>query len=269
MTNGPIPMDTLRRVAGPLFLDSGIDEAPVGVYGTAFLVSYKGRVFLITAAHLVRGVQAGQVRFLVDEESVVRLPVYQGFGVPAAWSDIDAIVFPADLEDFDLGKSRARALHITPRSCMWHERSHTSRFFLFGHPNDHVEIDYETGRARTGQTLIRGRYVGTSLGEGVHQLRVENPLKLEDFGGLSGSPVFCEEPRLASTAVARFCGMAISGSPASLTVRFLEAAVLCKMMDLAIEHTANHGMPKPPGVNGSFAHLGTSWKGRNKGEPDG
>ena len=79
--DGYSPLHNARAAARPLLFRTGIAEVPVGICGTTFLVGRKGRVFLITAAHLIRDAHSEIVLVFPCDGSQTPLTLSNGFSV--------------------------------------------------------------------------------------------------------------------------------------------------------------------------------------------
>lgn len=243
-----------RACVRPLVIDSGVDEAPLGVWGTCFTAAHGPTIFAVTAAHLVRRNHSGEVRLLLSDRSMQRLPLSAGIGVLADTpeEEIDVIVYPASL--VALAKNevrRARVLNLTREFTQWQSRSYSSRWFVIGYPREHSEVDYEAGSVRAGQVILTGNYLGPATGsKHLHRLRVGGRHSLAEFAGFSGAPVFCAEYDIGVEPTFRFCGVAVAGSASSDIVHFVSAESVLKLMQTAVGHVRQFGIQLPTPVKG-------------------
>lgn len=244
----------LRACVRPLLLDSGLPETPIGVWGTCFTAAHGPAIFAVTAAHLVRGNHSGEVRLLLSNRSMQRLPLSAGIGVlaDAPEDEVDVIVYPASL--FGLTKNemrRGRFLKLTRDFTSWQPGAYTSQWFLIGYPREHSEVNYDAGQVQTGQVMLTGSYLGPADGtEYLHRLKVVNPLMLTEFAGFSGGPIFCAENKIGAEPTFRFCGVAVAGSASSEIVHFVSAESVLHLMHTAIGHIRKFGMQLAMPVKG-------------------
>ena len=75
----PDAMVHLRSVARPLLFRTGVPEAPISTWGTCFLVGFEGRVFALTAAHLVGNAHSESILISPIEGSPDWLKLSNGF----------------------------------------------------------------------------------------------------------------------------------------------------------------------------------------------
>lgn len=240
-------LSKIRASVRPLLLDSGVPESPIGVWGTCFLATYQAQLFAVTSAHLVKWNHSGEIRLLVTDRSMQRLPLSQGIGVLADTADdeVDLIVYPASLIGLHRREAqRARIINLdVPELINWRPVADVSQFLVIGYPREYSDIDYEQGKVSAGQVLLTGSYKGPSVGRPtMHRLQIENQVALSEFAGFSGSPVFAVQHRVAAKPVFRFCGVALAGTAASETMHFIEAAALARLMTVATGHIGKFGL---------------------------
>lgn len=210
------------------------------------LVGYKRSLYVVTARHLVQSHPIERLVVFPADGSRKPLRFSQWWNVADAddRSDIDdLLILRADISAIQPEDRRnAHLLHLTPPdAAAWHEDRHTSRFFLFGYALEGSEVDYAQQRIHTGQFLLPANYVGPSAALPCHELKVENPLKLNDFNGLSGSPVMALPIALGTGSVPRFAGLAVRGGAEALKIHFLPAEVIMAALKQAeAQPTPNH-----------------------------
>ncbi|MFV0678594.1 hypothetical protein [Variovorax sp. tm] len=235
------PIRPIRAAIRPLLIDSAIPEIPLGVWGTCFLATYRGQLFVVTAAHLTKWNHSGEVRILVSDRSMHRLPVSAGIGVLADTpsEQVDLIVYPATLVGLSKNEQRrARILNFdSPGLFDWRSGAYSARFLVAGYPRAGTNVDYDAGIVRAAQVLLDGRYVGPIHGNNfTHSVKMKNSLDLDEFSGFSGSPVFSIEQRIGSEPVTRFCGVAVAGSILASTMHFIDAVTLLTLLKTAVGH---------------------------------
>ena len=240
-------LDRLRRTARPVIFSTGIPEAPYSIKGSSFFAGYGGTTFVITVRHVVRDFPGNKLMFYPTEDAKVPVRIANSWRVVDDANDEDSSDLYIVQADFGHLRRRIRAktrlLHLDkPGATAWFDERHVSLFFLCGYPSDRNDADYENSKVNIAQVLVHGSYDAMAMANGVHTLRVTNPLGL-DFDGLSGSPVFSMRHELAAQAPLRFCGVAIRGSSASGLVQFLEAGVVLLALKEAI---AQRTQPRPP-----------------------
>lgn len=249
----PSAISLIRATARPLMFRTGVQEAPITTWGTCFLVGYKTRFFVLTAAHLIGDAHSGSVLISPSDGSTDWLPLSNGYRLighseedPSDYDVIAYEVFRKDLPSRVMSKSRILLLESSD-VLNWKPTSYVSQFFLFGFPRERSEVDYEAGNVINTQILLAGRYLGmTDMQHTVHGLEVANPLRLSTFAGFSGSPVLSLETRVGARAAVRFCGVAVSGTVESARVHFVESEVIADLLDTVIGHAVTFGHATQP-----------------------
>jgi hypothetical protein len=240
-------IETLRQIARPMVFQTGVRQAPFSLAGTWFMAGYRRTVFAVTARHVVRDHPANQLLLFPTDASTEVLRVSEWWNVADEENDQDrSDVFVASIDFAHLSKrtqGRSRLVHLDPdASTQWFEDRHTSMLFLCGYPSSINEADYEHSRAMTRQVLLAGSYTGPSITDGVHSLRLDNPLGL-DFNGLSGAAVYSLRHELHGDSKPRFCGMAIRGGASAGVLHFLEASVILQVLGLAAARSQSRRPP--------------------------
>lgn len=243
----------IRSTARPLLIRTGIPEAPLSTWGTCFLAGYADRTFVITAAHLVGSNASTEILISPMEGSPIWLPLSNGYSLigdvdedPSEYDVVAYEFFRHDLPDSVM--ENTRLLHLdSPETLNWMPTSYVTQFFLFGFPRERNEVDYDAQDVQISQTLLAGKYEGMSnFQRTIHSIVVENPTNLMEFAGFSGSPVLSLQQRIGSPSIVRFCGIAISGSPASGRVHFIETSVITDLLDTSIGHAQTFGHATMP-----------------------
>lgn len=237
----------LRLVSRPLHFHTDIPEAPVSTWGSCFLVGFRGRVFVVTAAHLIKNLDSSFVAVFPHSEATKALRLRNGFKWQRGRMDeYDLIVYEVVLEYLsaeDRARSNVLRLDAT-EAIVWRANAFTSLFFFSGYPSELNDVDYDEGLINTQQVLMSGQYIGPSVAQPtIHQIKVRNPTKLRAFGGFSGSPVLALDSKLGDRNVISVAGMAIWGSSKSGMVHFIESAVILELLTMAIHYWGGNMPP--------------------------
>lgn len=240
-------LSRLREAVRPLLIDSGVPDAPVGLWGTCFLVNFHARIFAVTAKHLVRNNHSGEIRLLISSKSRQRISLSQGIGAHSdnPGDEADLIVFPASTVGLSRKEMKLGRIFNLDRlgAQDWRPLAETSQFVVIGYPREHSEVDYDRGVARSGQVLISGWYVGPVSGSScLHRIAVQNLLGLSEFAGFSGGPVFAVEHHIGALPTFRFAGVAVAGTASSESMQFVDAGKLAELIHSAISHVRQFGL---------------------------
>lgn len=247
MTSSHPALEELRACVRPILIDSGVAEAPFGIWGTGVLVSYRSRVYFVTAAHLVRNVPPSDVCVLLSEGAKRRLPLSRGIGCKPE-DEVDLVVFPAEsigLEPTDVGN--VRVVSLDEADCgAWLMSAHVAKFGVVGYPRILASANYDVGSARVRQAWLPSRYRSTVSGDPfLHTVDVDNPLGLGEFGGFSGGAVFSIQVAIAAPAIRRLCGIALAGTPTSGTIQFVDVQSVLHLVKTAHRDIGRFGLPLP------------------------
>ena len=237
----------IRNAAKPVYMRVNNDETPIASIGTCFLVGYKRRVFALTAGHLVKNAPAQDILISPVDGQSDWLPLSNGYRFNeerlSTTDEYDAIAYEVLLDEVsDRNKKGANVLNLDALIQEdWRLNCYTSPMMLFGYPRERAIVDYDSITAKHSQFFLAGRYVESHRQPTLHILAVTNPLRLESFAGLSGSPVFIQHGRIGSSEVVSFCGLAITGTATSGLVHFLEASVIVELLQVVIDHSKRFG----------------------------
>ena len=214
---------------------TGVEETPVSIAGTAFLVGYGRHVYLVTAAHVTRGEPVFDSLFVFPSDTAKKplrftrwwpIQAFQGDELDEDASDISAI----RIDMTQIARTDRKNSHVINlnSSRSWFGTRFVSNFFFCGYPNTANSVDYFHREVNTAQFFLAGRYIRPDQHSGfTHQLSVDSdPHELQDFNGMSGSPVLSVAQLGSDSVMPKFCGMALRGSANSRIVHFLEAEAL-------------------------------------------
>jgi hypothetical protein len=227
----------LRGCARPVAFETGIPETPFSVAGTAFVVGLRGALYVLTARHVVLEWPKERLAIILQSPTGERLPLRMRWELQVHNDDLDAsdlLIFRTDLEGISKQTRQSnQLLDLTPPVAEWFETRDSAMFFLFGYPKTANGADYERFQIDSNQYLLHGSYVGPSPSDECFEIRVRNPLGLQTFDGMSGSPVFSLNATIGVGAQPIFCGMALRGTATSQRVHFLGSRTILAALDAA------------------------------------
>jgi hypothetical protein len=225
----PEAIRSVSAVVQPLVFETGIDDAPYSTAGTAFLVKYERRAFVITARHLLRPEALTPLCIFPSDTSRRLIPLKDIFFLPVenVGDDYaDFAVIEIDLQRLDQETAEASVINLELAAVDWYSVRDSSTFVVLGYPIEHAFVDYETELLSTKCLALSGKYARAANAKYLHDIEIDSDLGLSKFSGFSGAPVFSwfeYEPRKGRIAL---CGMAVQGTPTSKRVRFLDWAVI-------------------------------------------
>lgn len=225
--------ELLSRLAAsvqPLVFETEIPEVPYTTKGTAFLVGYRGRAFVLTARHALNPDRLSPVCIFPSDTSQRILPLDDVFFVsetvvPDDYVDLAVIeIDVAGIQHAEL--EQARLIDMALASGDWLPHAHSSEFVILGFPEEHSFVDYAAEEIGTIRMAMVGRYCGPSSIEYLHELEIVDGPPLSTYSGFSGSPVFALSPQPDSGIEIVLCGMVLRGTSTSRRVHFLDRSVL-------------------------------------------
>jgi len=158
----------LRACARPVIFETGLPDFPYATVGSAFLLGYEARVFVLTAKHVVADHPLEKLLVFPSEHSRTPLYISNYHRIEAGYSGDDVedfLVIEADIGSLTSEERKSSHLiHLTPTADAWQELKSNAQFFLIGYPSPKSHVDYESSVIHTGQVLMVGRYVGPSAG---------------------------------------------------------------------------------------------------------
>jgi hypothetical protein len=227
----------LRQCARPVLFETGIEDTPYSGMGTCFLAKVGPQLFVVTARHVLEGCSLDDLLIFPNEETADSIPFSAGFSVKNPdllepdYSDV--VVMKVDLSGLRLSeKSLMHAMDLDKASDDWRKGPYEHRFAIFGYPNDSRKVDYDRFTISSTGRLLLARFSGTSSAAFCFELAIEDFGGVDDLNGLSGSPVV-SWPRIATDHFhPSFCGIALRGTKTSGKIRFLDAKVVRRILDL-------------------------------------
>ncbi len=217
----------------PVVFETGNAIAPHTVFGSCFLIGYRGRVFAITARHVLQP-DGDLSPMCVRSPSGRLLRLRDVFFLPTSKvSDdfADLVIVEVDMKRLvgDMGKTLI--LPLRPDDEDWLPGRFVSPFVVLGFPNEHTFMDYETGEVVEGLVELIGQYSTPAASKHLHEIAIESQPALESYSGFSGGPVLMLRRSVGTPVVPILCGVAVQGTSASRTVRFIERMILLRMLD--------------------------------------
>jgi hypothetical protein len=222
--NGEEALNTSRPVLFERREESGF--ACYGA-GSAVLLDWEGRGYVVTAKHVTRQGSAETLRIARDDDSLAFFRFETELipkGDDEDWKDL---AFYRVHEGLDRRQWAHLALPLNIADLRLAAESYRpgTRLWLSGYPSSHRSIDYDLGHIEISRCLMEASYVGPDTSaRGKHRIRID--AAIDTFDGLSGSPVFMELN--ANTIL--LAGILIQGSVSSGLAHFVGAVPLAAML---------------------------------------
>jgi hypothetical protein len=220
---------SILNCARPVLFANDSPEYPYSVGGTAFIVKFQGRRFVITAKHVLnlKSFEAGQFCIQYRPDSRDFLPLGALHLVHGANED-DTDQYDIAIREIDDGAIREELYgNYQPYNLLQMDRltvfSERGAYLYRGYPIAMRQVDFEKKHVEQGAISTRAEYVGRTRFESIHELRLFDLGPLPSIDGLSGSPVF-QVHNEEGTQYSReaFAGMLVRGSIKSEKIFLIE-----------------------------------------------
>ena len=210
-----------------------------------FLCRFLGRLFAVTAGHVVREFEPASACVLVDPGGQEFLE-YDGVAKP--WTtDVDdpdccdlavLTVKEGSADPARFGDSPPMLLHDFDGELSLG----FGRLVCRGFPDDGSGIDYDEHRIRMQPVTLEGRWAGRAPMRACHRIALLDVSPCTTLSGFSGSPVFWigDDGRPPPYA---FAGVLIRGSHASKTAMFIDGRMLVRVLRRVV---SGEGLPVVP-----------------------
>ena len=165
-------IDRLARSVQPLVFETGSADFPYSSSrGTAFLVGYQGKPYVLTARHALQPDALAPVCIFPSDTSTRLIPLKDVFFVSQVDADDDSLdiaVIAVDTMRISHPEVAQAALIDTELACgEWESYAEEAQFFILGYPDERATIDPDTLEFRADRvTLFGGRFqVPSATGE--------------------------------------------------------------------------------------------------------
>jgi hypothetical protein len=224
----PEAIASIAASVQPLVFETEIEDARYGTSGTAFIVTFERRVFVLTARHALKPEARTRTGIFATDSSRKFLPIRDAFFLPQETFDedyADFAILEVDLTLVDYEMAMTSAIDLGLAVGDWYGTRERSKFFVVGFPLSHVYVNYEREAVSTQRVALSGRFAGSSYSAGTYQLDMTG-CGLTTFNGFSGAPVFSWLAHIARPAQIMLAGMVIRGTIESGRMHFLGVDVL-------------------------------------------
>lgn len=229
-------MYLFEQTCRPVIFETTNTEWPYWGKGSSFLVANAGHHYWITARHVIEnlGGSAESLRIFPSDNSRMSLPFNEKYTMDLNMTEDedykDIFMLRVDLRDFERsGDAPLIAQDVEVGFHLAESLVPGNELFLIAYPSESRFIDYEKFSIKNTRSVLRAVYEGSSVSDHCHTLRIETSVRIDDFDGLSGGPVFFLQERIREQEVEvfpLFVGLAIRGSAASSTVHFISSNVV-------------------------------------------
>jgi hypothetical protein len=246
----------ITHCARPVLFANADREYPYSISGTAFVVKFSDRSFIVTAKHVLRlgSFKPHQlcIQYRPDGKDFLPLgALYVVRGTDSEDTDqYDIAVREVDLSALQTelyGDYEPYQLFQMDRLTIYSQRG---AYLYRGYPTPLREVDFDCNKIEQGSVTSRAEYVGRTKYASIHQLRLLDLKPLESIDGLSGSPVFqVHNEENSKYSREAFAGMLIRGTIESGAAYLIEHA---RIIEVLANIVAGNVQEVPVGQDGDL-----------------
>jgi hypothetical protein len=226
------------------------DEYPIYIRGSATLLKYKGRYFLVCTRHQLDQTAKFENVCLMKAHGLGQTECITSGG--ARWFNSVEVGDHQQVVIFDFTEPCLDKAELKPMFFDF-QGQHPDMpadkivtFLTYGYPTDHGNFDYENGRIEQVRMQILSRFAPAGADTALH---IIDPIANLDFDpdGISGGPTFCIVLDGHDGFSVHLAGITVRGSRTRLMV--IKAGAVQAMLDTVIRDRA----PKRTGYKGSMS----------------
>lgn len=235
-------MNQFEEACRPVIFEHKHAEFSYWGKGSSFLIAGSRNYFWVTASHVLvnMGGCAESLRIFPSDNSRISLPYNEQYTVNRGSIDDedykDVFMLRIDLNEFDSsGDAPLIAQDLEqgtlPAECLKPD----DELWVIGYPSERTFIDYDIREIKNTRCVLRAIYRGRSVSDHCHKVTIESSIRLENYDGLSGSPVFHMKQAIHNgEAVAHplLVGMLLRGTASSGIAHFVSSSVIVNIVNL-------------------------------------
>lgn len=234
-------MSQFEETSRPVIFEHDHSEFNYWGKGSSFLIANSKNYYWVTAAHVLvnMGGCAKALRIFPSDNSKISLPFNEQYTVNKGLTDDedykDIFMLRIDLNDFDSSGDAPLIAQDMKQGILPAERLEPDdELWVIGYPSESNFIDYDNREIKNTRSVLRAIYRGRSISDHCHELIIDSSIKLEDYDGLSGSPVFhMKQLNRNEQAKALLVGMLLRGTALSGRGHFVSASIIVNIINLA------------------------------------
>lgn len=222
----PVPLTSIFDCARPILFANNSYDYPISFSGTGFLVSFRSKLYVVTAAHVLRDFSIEQIRVQYHPNSSDFIPLSRPYTISGDDADdtdqYDVLVLACDTAKVDFSRFEKWQPYTLRELDALIGFDPQSEFAFRGFPSHFRDVEYERRLASMHSTLGQACYLGPTGRAETHRLRVHRVEEFGSFDGLSGAPVFQVWHHDEKHSSEAFAGMLLRGTTEAGTVEMLE-----------------------------------------------
>ncbi|MFQ5801994.1 MAG: hypothetical protein ACE5JQ_03740 [Candidatus Methylomirabilales bacterium] len=235
-------MSKFEEACRPVIFEQERAEFSYWGKGSSFLIANSNNYYWITASHVLinMGESATSLRIFPSDNSKISMPFNEQYTVNKGSIDDedykDIFMLRIDLNEFDSSSDAPLIAQDMDQGILPAERLEPNdELWVIGYPSESNFIDYDSREIKNTRSVIRAVYRGRSVSDHCHELIIESSIKLENYDGLSGSPVFHMKQLNRNGQVADyplFVGMLLRGTASGGSAHFVSSSVIVNIVNL-------------------------------------
>ncbi|TSA06940.1 MAG: hypothetical protein D4R73_10505 [Deltaproteobacteria bacterium] len=235
-------MSKFEEACRPIIFEQEHEEFSYWGKGSSFLIANSNNYYWVTASHVLinMGGRADSLRIFPSDNSKISVPFNEQYTVNKGSTDDedykDIFMLRIDLNEFDSsGDAPLIAQDIEHGILRAEQLEPNDELWVIGYPSESNFIDYDSCEIKNTRSVLRAIYRGRSVSDHCHELIVESSIKLENYDGLSGSPVFHMKQLNRNGQVAVYpllVGMLLRGTASSGIAHFVSSSVIVNIVNL-------------------------------------
>lgn len=180
-----------------IFFENDSEDYKYSGCGTCFIVSFRDSFYAITAAHVIKSFEDEQVIILYNDKSDLFLPLKR-VSIPNL-KDIDdtdhqdIVIYKIENDKLEKNEKFTEYYTIENTNFSLFEeccKDNSNKIIISGYPHEINGICYENKIIKSQQFVISGNIIENTRCRGLHRIKYDKPSRINNFDGLSGSPVF-------------------------------------------------------------------------------
>jgi len=239
-------MSLFEEASRPVLYEQKNSDFSYWGKGSSFLIANSHNSYWVTASHVLEnmGGSADSLRVFPSDESRISIPFNEQYTVNKGVTDDedykDIFILRLDLQEFDKSGDAPLIAQDIEKGIMGADRlQQNDVLWVIGYPAETTFIDYEASKITNTRSVLRTIYKGKSVSQHCHELNFSTSIKLNDYDGLSGSPVFYMKEIVhegEKVFLPLIVGMLLRGAASSEIGHFVDASVISNIVNLAEKH---------------------------------
>jgi hypothetical protein len=239
VSDPPQRLLSILKCARPVLFQNADQEWPLSVGGTAFLVRFRDRHFVLTAKHVLRNFELRQFRVQYHPNDNHFVPLTSMYTLRDQRPD----EFRGDDDQYDIAVWTTAEQHLTVEALREAQPYPLRAFdgltiynpnasYLFcGYPTEGRKYDPEGRHMRQLAVSGRAEYLERTRYACLHRVRLILDHQLTDLDGFSGSPVFQVNHDDKKYSREAFAGMLVRGTRENAIAYFLEHRRIIELLE--------------------------------------